>query len=269
MQTPDIFGGLFELESPAQPFPLSAIWFARGFNVVRVRLQGDSGIPQTASLRPFAPSDESIEVLSIQLNTDSTYLITGGSRGIGLEIASWMVEHGARHLLLVARNSLPFRGTKDAHTDILLGRMADMEAQGAAIHVVAIDLSLPGADAALGQAIENLQIPDVKGVVHAAGTAGYHTLETCTTTDIENIFAPNIRGALSLDALFPPGTLSDVLRAGKCSPGRTSNLQKKRRRQLHVDSVDKLARRGNARAEQVSDTDDQPGNEGQRHRRHL
>lgn len=36
-------------------------------------------------------------------NTRSTYLITGGLGGVGLEIAKWMLSSGAKHLVLVSR----------------------------------------------------------------------------------------------------------------------------------------------------------------------
>ena len=40
---------------------------------------------------------------------DGTYLITGGLGGIGLATARWLVERGARHLLLLGRTALPPR----------------------------------------------------------------------------------------------------------------------------------------------------------------
>ncbi len=34
---------------------------------------------------------------------DATYLVTGGLGGLGLEVARWLVERGARALVLVGR----------------------------------------------------------------------------------------------------------------------------------------------------------------------
>ena len=36
--------------------------------------------------------------------TDRTYLISGGASGFGLEIARWMADRGARHLVLLSRS---------------------------------------------------------------------------------------------------------------------------------------------------------------------
>ena len=38
---------------------------------------------------------------------DATYLITGGFGGIGLQLARWMAENGARHLALLGRHPDP------------------------------------------------------------------------------------------------------------------------------------------------------------------
>lgn len=38
------------------------------------------------------------------LRADATYIVVGGTSGIGLDIASWMPQKGARHLVLVSRS---------------------------------------------------------------------------------------------------------------------------------------------------------------------
>src|SRR5262249_30740961 len=38
------------------------------------------------------------------IRPDASYLITGGLGGLGIEVARWMVEQGARHIALVGRN---------------------------------------------------------------------------------------------------------------------------------------------------------------------
>ena len=42
---------------------------------------------------------------------DATYLVTGGLGGIGLAMAGWLVERGARHLALLGRTALPDRAS--------------------------------------------------------------------------------------------------------------------------------------------------------------
>ena len=42
------------------------------------------------------------------LRGDRTYLITGGLGGFGLALAVWLVEHGARKLVLSSKRCAPF-----------------------------------------------------------------------------------------------------------------------------------------------------------------
>jgi 3-oxoacyl-(acyl-carrier-protein) synthase/NAD(P)-dependent dehydrogenase (short-subunit alcohol dehydrogenase family) len=202
MEIPEIFGGLFEEDRIR--FPLFAIKYAQGFDIVRVC----EDVVQTASLQPF--QDASNDRKKLQLNSEGTYLITGGTGGMGLEIATWMSMRGARNILLVSRRGLPSdlnSKAKDADIDKLVSRITELEALGTTVHVLAIDLSKPDADSTLSQAIDNLHIPPIKGVVHAAGIVGYNTIDHCPSLEIANVLAPKVVGALNLDKLFSPGTL--------------------------------------------------------------
>ncbi len=83
------------------------------------------------------------------LRSDATYLVTGGLGGLGLVTARWLVERGARRLVLASRRGLPPR---DAWEDILGGEgpvanqvraVLELEARGAAIDPVALDVAVP------------------------------------------------------------------------------------------------------------------------------
>lgn len=196
------FGGLFDEDQGH--FPLSAFKYAQGFDVVRIC----QGVPQTASLQPF--QDQLNDQKQLQLRENSTYLITGGTRGIGLEIATWLGERGARNLLLVSRGGLTpalGRNAKNADHEKLVSRIAKLKDMGISVHVLSIDFGKPEAETLLRQAIDELNIPRIKGVVHAAGVAGFHTLQHCSPSDVADVLAPKVRGSLALDKLFPPGTL--------------------------------------------------------------
>lgn len=196
------FGGLFDEDQGH--FPLSAFKYAQGFDVVRIC----QGVPQTASLQPF--QDQLNDQKQLQLRENSTYLITGGTRGIGLEIATWLGERGAHNLLLVSRGGLTpalGRNAKNADHEKLVSRIAKLKDMGISVHVLSIDFGKPEAETLLRQAIDELNIPRIKGVVHAAGVAGFHTLQHCSPSDVADVLAPKVRGSLALDTLFPPGTL--------------------------------------------------------------
>ncbi|KAK7942475.1 polyketide synthase [Apiospora aurea] len=205
MEIPGIFGGLFEVDRPS--FPTSAIKTAQGFDVVRVC----DGTAHSASLEPIPDESNNESIQSrLRLGPENTYLVTGGTRGMGLEIATWLVERGARNLILLSRQGMPVteKGSKpDAGAEKFLSQKSALEAKGVAVHVLAIDMGKPEAGPQLRDAIARLGLPPVKGVVHAAGLAAYHTLDRCTPAGMAEVLAPKVLGGLALDALFPPRTL--------------------------------------------------------------
>lgn len=58
---------------------------------------------------------------------DATYLLTGGLGGLGLALARWLAQHGARELVLVGR-AAPLADQRAA--------IAGIEAVGARVRVV-------------------------------------------------------------------------------------------------------------------------------------
>lgn len=44
-------------------------------------------------------------VPALKLRSDASYLLVGGLGGIGRQVSTWMVEHGARHLIFVSRSA--------------------------------------------------------------------------------------------------------------------------------------------------------------------
>ena len=63
---------------------------------------------------------------------DKTYVIVGGLGGLGLEVANWMVERGARHLILTSRS-----GIRDGYQSLCLRKWG---LQGVRVETPIIDL---------------------------------------------------------------------------------------------------------------------------------
>ena len=110
-------------------------------------------------LVPRLPAYEAPTTLAQRLFAgDATYLISGGLGGFGLATAQWMVENGARHLVLVGRG-----GVRPANRTAYEALIAT----GASVTALACDVS----DASdLARALERIErrLPRLAGVVHAA-----------------------------------------------------------------------------------------------------
>jgi acyl carrier protein len=108
------------------------------------------------------------------LRADATYLVTGGFGGLAGVAADWLVERGARRLLLVGRTPLPprERWAGLGADDPMRGRVESvrrLEARGVSVHHAAADVGDPAGLAALLAGFEAAGWPPVRGVVHLAG----------------------------------------------------------------------------------------------------
>ncbi|WP_376771264.1 type I polyketide synthase [Rhizomonospora bruguierae] len=122
-------------------------------------------------------------------DADGTVLVTGGTGGLGALVARHLVAaHGVRRLVLTSRRGPDAPGAAELH--------ADLTALGAEVSVVACDVSRRSAVADL---IAGL--PDLIGVVHAAGVADNGLIGTLTPERVEAVFAPKADAAWHLHEL--------------------------------------------------------------------
>ncbi|WP_437970633.1 SDR family NAD(P)-dependent oxidoreductase [Sorangium sp. So ce260] len=128
----------------------------------------------------------------VRLRGDGTYLITGGLGGLGLSVGRWMVDRGARHLVLVGRSGA---------TERARAAMKEMEGTGAQVLAVQADVaqraSVERLLSELGQ-----RLPPLRGVVHAAGVAVDSTVEEETEERLFEALGPKMQGAWNLHSLL-------------------------------------------------------------------
>ena len=93
-EEPEVFGGLIDVENEA--FPLQAIKYVQGVDVVRIQ----DTVARNARLRPFSTSSKSSS-MNFRIQPQGTYLITGGLGALGLELASFLAEAGAKRIVLI------------------------------------------------------------------------------------------------------------------------------------------------------------------------
>ena len=124
-----------------------------------------------------------------EFKEDSSYLITGGLGALGQCVAQWMVEQGARNLILVGR-----RGTEQTGG---LSSIQYLEQLGARVLVQKCDVSNPHDVATMLGSIER-EMPPLRGVIHAAGIIEDGVLLQQNWEQFLRVMAPKMEGAWNL-----------------------------------------------------------------------
>ncbi len=125
------------------------------------------------------------------IRSDGTYWITGGLRGLGLLVAQWMVEQGARHLVLMGRH----KADESARQAI-----AAMESAGAQIVAAQGDVSNEYDVAAVLADIDP-NMPPLRGIIHSAGVLDDGSLLQQDWSRFATVFAPKVDGTWHLHQL--------------------------------------------------------------------
>ncbi len=125
------------------------------------------------------------------LIAEGTYLITGGLGGIGLSVAKWMVQHGARHLVLLGRSS----ASEAAQTTVL-----ELERAGARVVVEQADVSDFAHMEKIFADIDS-NLPPMRGVVHSAGVLDDGILLRQDWRRFAKVMAPKVVGSWILHTL--------------------------------------------------------------------
>lgn len=128
----------------------------------------------------------------LQLNPEASYLVTGGLGGFGLASARWMVERGARHMVLLSR--------RGAVTEEAQAGVAAMEALGARVLALAVDVTDAEALAAVLERIRR-EGPPLRGVLHAAMVLDDAPIGKLSSERILQVMRPKILGAWHLHEL--------------------------------------------------------------------
>jgi NADPH:quinone reductase-like Zn-dependent oxidoreductase/acyl carrier protein len=121
----------------------------------------------------------------------ASYLITGGLGGFGLVIARWMVEHGARHLVLMGRRGIHSPETQQA--------VDGLRALGAEVRIAAADV---GNSDQLADVLADISrsMPPLRGVIHAAMNLEDSLVTKLDRDRLMNVLRPRVCGAWNLHA---------------------------------------------------------------------
>ena len=210
IEHPELWGGMIDLD-PASGNDIQAsrivdaVLAQNGEDQVAFRAE-KALVPRVvrgAEFRPARPA----------LRKDASYLITGGLKGIGYEVARWLVRKGARHLCLMGRSPLPPReewSRLSAGAEGLeeVEKIRSLESSGADVVYATADVANTEQLSSLVKSLADRGL-SIAGVIHAAsvwrdqqGTTLIRPLAQLDTRSLHEVFRPKVMGSWSLHKAF-------------------------------------------------------------------
>jgi len=182
LEHPDIWGGLVDLdpeESLGRQAGLLVDALIAGDGEDQIAFRG--GVCHLARLKRCNRPTEATS----RFDPHASYLVTGGLGGLGLVVARWMAEQGARRLILVGRSGIERPEQADAVDRI--------EHLGASVRTVRADIADPEAIARLFEAIA-AEEPPLKGVIHAAAALSRDSVQDLSPDALREVLRPKVLG---------------------------------------------------------------------------
>lgn len=187
LEHPQLYGGILDLAPQASSGEalklLEEIWDSQGENLLALR-DGQRYVARL--MRSNQPKAQQAQAMTLE--SDATYLITGGLGTLGLHVARWMVEQGARHLVLTENYRVPNQAIKTLN---------ELEQIGAEVLVAKADV-VNQEDISWVLEHINASWPPLRGIVHAAGVLEDGMLLQQTKEQWIQVMAPKVIGAWNI-----------------------------------------------------------------------
>ncbi|NEP51000.1 MAG: SDR family NAD(P)-dependent oxidoreductase, partial [Moorea sp. SIO3C2] len=145
------------------------------------------GVRYVAKLRQF--TTQSTASREILISQDGSYLITGGLGGLGIKAAQWLMEQGAKHIVLASRRGV---STPEVQEEV-----RQLEQKGTEVLVVRADVAQQEDVAHL---LATCPQP-LRGIIHAAGVLDDGVLQQQSWERFEKVMAPKVAGSWNLHHL--------------------------------------------------------------------
>ena len=161
----------------------------RGEETFIQRLKRDGQLNEKIQLS--SPTSQNAFLPQEQQNTlcdsDGCYIVIGGTKGVGKQIAKWLVINGAGMLVLVSRSRVDFHQQEAIRQEFL----------GTEVEFHQIDIA---DQSAVNTFFTNLDTETrlVKGVVHAATRYDDEFLVNTTKDRFDQVLAPKVAGVINI-----------------------------------------------------------------------
>jgi len=188
LEHPEIWGGLVDLDADNSEQTalalLKEIWQSDGESQVAFR-QGQRYVS-----RLVRSESQNLQTKPLELQPDHTYLITDGLSSLALHLAKWMIDQGARHLVLLENSSKPV----SSHASIQLQQMQEA---GAKIKVFHSDISQNEQITEIFSDIAQ-SFPPLKGIIYVDDAIDDKVLLKQDWDSFAKFLNPRIAGAWNL-----------------------------------------------------------------------
>ncbi|PYH87097.1 polyketide synthase [Aspergillus uvarum CBS 121591] len=175
-----------DLVGPISEYPISAI--EKAFRTMQSGQHVGKIVVTTtgADMVPVHRCD-----MPIVLKPDASYLVAGGRGGIGSRVCEWMVERGARHLLILSRNARtqPF--------------VTGLQQRGCTVRLHACDIADESQLQAVLQHCQEDSMPPIRGVIQAAMVLKDALISQMTADDFHTALRPKVQGSWNLHMIAP------------------------------------------------------------------
>ncbi len=185
LEYPKIFRGMIDIGSDSDIVPLTAELSSINAELAVALRDGQRYVGR---LLPYELA-QTQQAASL-IKADGTYLISGGLGALGLQIANRLAELGAKDVVLLTR-----RPAGEQHRAAL----DSLAKQGCRVHALQADVA-SGKD--MQDVAEKLkQLPQLAGIIHAAGEANDKPLAQMTEQDFTQALRAKVQGACLLHEL--------------------------------------------------------------------
>lgn len=200
----NIWGGIIDLDPVHSDDEISMlleeVWNPDNEDQIAFRNQQRYCVRLVSTQKPTS-------VFPSQFRPDSSYLITGGLGDLGILVAHWLVERGARHLILVGRDKFPSRQMwnqleADSRFAVRISVVRELEAMGASVHLAAVDVANEAEVAEFLDTYQQENWPPIRGVIHSAGLVRDELLLNMELKNFNSVLRPKALGAWVLHRLF-------------------------------------------------------------------
>ncbi len=138
----------------------------------------------------------------------ASYLITGGTGGLGRSITRWLAREGAKHIILLSRSGMSQKGVPEL--------LKELRGQNVNVAVNECDVT----DRVQLQGVLSdcrKTMPPIKGVIHGVMALRDALFEKLSFTDWQTNIKPRVQGAWNLHYCLADATLDFFLMLGSLS----------------------------------------------------